>query len=436
MPAKSAPLNVTISGSDAGPPGSAGVLDWAMSYRVAELPGLYGPVLVPEDLVQRIWRERDFASDGLRLQDGRALRIRHPGQWNLLGGPDFRGAELEVDGLSVVGDVEVHFRAADWRAHGHDGDPAYDGVVLHVLLLPPRPGEAPARTASGRVPAALVLLPRLHHDLEEYVLDDALRRSEGTDPATWVRPWLEMPPAEREAALVGEGQQRWQQRLFWTGERLRAVGWEETCHQRLFEVLGYAANRAPLAALAWRHPWAEWSAGGRPDGPAWLAEPGLTWSRQGLRPANQPRRRLTQLEAIWDGARDWPEGLRRLGERLPGGAEVPPQVSVWRRQHGLAQWRREFADLLAKSVPPPRLDTLVTEAFLPLLAAAQERALGSLWWVWPPGDRPRAWAEVARLLGPPPGREPATHGRWQAMGALVQAARVGPMVSPARGGRD
>jgi len=308
--------------------------------------------------------------------------------------------------------------------------------VLHVLLLPPRPGEAPACTASGRRPAVLVLLPRLHHDLEEYVLDDALRRRAGTDPATWVRPWLEMAPAEREAALALEGWKRWQQRLFWTGERLRAVGWEETCHQRLFEVMGYAANRAPLAALAWRHPWAEWSAGGRPDPAAWLAEPNLSWSRQGQRPANQPRRRLAQLAQIWQTSRAWPAALARLGERLPAGSEAPAGVAAWRRKQGLGRWRRELAQLLGEAVPPPRLDTLVTEAFLPLLAAAQDRPLGALWWAWPPGDRPRAWAEVARLLGPAPGRDPATHGRWQAIGAVVHASRVDPLVNPARGGRD
>ena len=52
-------------------------------------------------------------------------------------GPDFRDAVLtRADGSRVYGDVELHLRAAGWHAHGHDNDPRYDGVVLHVVLAP------------------------------------------------------------------------------------------------------------------------------------------------------------------------------------------------------------------------------------------------------------------------------------------------------------
>lgn len=378
---------------------------------------------MPEDLVQRFWRERDFAQGGLRVRDGRALVVRDPGRWNLLGGPDFRGAELVLGGLPVVGDVEVHFRAADWRAHGHDRDPAYDAVVLHVLLFPPRTGEVRARTHSGREPAELVLLPRLHQDLEAHLLDDALRRRSGCDPADWLRPVLALSDSEREQRIAEAGWARWRQRLYWTGERLDAVGWEEACHQRLFEVLGYAANRPAMASLAWRHPFSEWSSGPGPEVDTWMAEEAVRWVREGLRPANQPRRRLAQLRHIWEVRRDWPHQLRRLGARLPVGEGMPGDIRAWRQQERLAHWRREFSDLLAGAIPAPRLDTLVTEAFLPLLGAADGHQLGSLWWAWPPGDRPRSWHEVMRLIGRTPRGQPATHGRWQAAGALVAEAR-------------
>jgi uncharacterized protein DUF2851 len=75
-------------------------------------------------------------------------------------GPDFRDAVLaRADGSRVYGDVELHLRAANWHAHGHDSDPRYDGVVLHVVLVPPGANqERETLLASGeRTP--IVVLP-------------------------------------------------------------------------------------------------------------------------------------------------------------------------------------------------------------------------------------------------------------------------------------
>jgi hypothetical protein len=33
------------------------------------------------------------------------------------------------------GDIEIHVRESDWRAHGHDADTRYNGAVLHVVAL-------------------------------------------------------------------------------------------------------------------------------------------------------------------------------------------------------------------------------------------------------------------------------------------------------------
>ena len=68
-----------------------------------------------------------------RVEDGRRLRIRFPGIPAPGYGPDARNAVIEIDGAELCGDVELHLRASGWRDHGHEHDPAYARVVLHVV---------------------------------------------------------------------------------------------------------------------------------------------------------------------------------------------------------------------------------------------------------------------------------------------------------------
>src|SRR5690349_13845793 len=81
-----------------------------------------------------VWQERAYAAHYLVDCCGRHLRVVFPGRRWGGPGPDFVGAVLaERDGTLLRGDVEVHPRASSWAAHRHAADPAYRGVVLHVV---------------------------------------------------------------------------------------------------------------------------------------------------------------------------------------------------------------------------------------------------------------------------------------------------------------
>ncbi|MBL9205400.1 MAG: DUF2851 family protein, partial [Opitutaceae bacterium] len=141
---------------------------------VAELQGLYGPFVFPERVLQKIWLRRDFSFESARLCDGRGLRIESPGVWNRLGGPDFKRARLLIEGVKVVGDVEVHLDEASWQAHRHSTDPAYRDVVLHVVLFPTEV-TLTVGVADRGIPI-LVLLPLLNRGLEDYAEEDVVER--------------------------------------------------------------------------------------------------------------------------------------------------------------------------------------------------------------------------------------------------------------------
>ena len=91
--------------------------------------------------LQCIWADARLRPP-LATTGGEPIEVLSPGVWNGGPGPDFRGAILRIGGRRAAGDVEIHVRPSDWAAHGHDGDPRYANVVLHVAWFPPAPGAA------------------------------------------------------------------------------------------------------------------------------------------------------------------------------------------------------------------------------------------------------------------------------------------------------
>ena len=105
---------------------------------VHEIQGLYGAFSVSERLLQKIWLRQDAAFSGAYTHSGKRIEVLHVGRWNHGAGPDFKAAHLRIDGQSVQGDIEVHFHASDWQAHGHHQDVNFDRVILHLVLFPPK----------------------------------------------------------------------------------------------------------------------------------------------------------------------------------------------------------------------------------------------------------------------------------------------------------
>ncbi len=86
-----------------------------------------------EDFLQFIWAQRLYRSAFMTSTDGDTVEVLEPGRLNPDAGPDFFSAKIHAHNVTWVGNVEVHLNSDDWYAHGHDSDPAYDNVVLHVV---------------------------------------------------------------------------------------------------------------------------------------------------------------------------------------------------------------------------------------------------------------------------------------------------------------
>lgn len=365
--------------------------------QVEELQGLYGPFSMQERAVQKVWLRRDFEQDRLQLADGREVSVRFPGRWNLLGGPDFREARLAIDGASVAGDIEVHFHSADWHAHRHAEDPAYDRVVLHVVLFPPDPTERRAVRRDGSEIPTLVLLPILNRSLEEYASDEALEKMTHQDAAEKISELAALPRPEVVASLRGHAQRRWEMKVRFARLRLDKLGWTAAAHHAALEIFGYRRNRAPMLATATAHPLAEWIAGLDPV--AVFRERFEQWETQGIRPANFPLRRLQQYRR-WVSARpDWTATLCQIIEPAKDAGAALDTVAL-RKARKLGAIRSKWAEAIADNqIGGSRFDTMICDAFLPLVAAETEADLASLWFHWFLGDVPDDVRKALSILG-------------------------------------
>ena len=195
-------------------------------------PSGRAPRRTPESAVAALWSRAHALSDGLVTEDGRMLTVVYPGRPNARAGPDFMDAVLQDDsGRRIVGDVELHVDAPDWYGHRHHLDPAYNGVVLHVVLR--SRGSAASRQQSGtETPVAALTGGRL-------------------DAVAAPPPSLGLPgPRGLDDLLDRAGADRFIARSDGFRAELASGTADQVLYRALMEALGYASNRKPFRRLA------------------------------------------------------------------------------------------------------------------------------------------------------------------------------------------
>ena len=383
-------------------------------HSVAEIQGLYGPITVAETLLQKIWHQGDFGQHKLTTLEGLPLRIHNRGTWNRLEGPDFKQAEIEVDGQHLVGDIEIHFYARDWFRHKHDRNAHFKDVSLHVVLFDPSPKEQALFQAQTNPRFhTLVFLPLLEQDIEAYAMQEAFLAIERSTDTEQLDAWMLLTPQQRRSALRDKARHRWEQKVIFAQQRLEQTNWNEACHQACLETLGYRRNRTPMVHLATRFPLAEMARQGR-QAEDYFALVKEDWKLAGLRPANHPLRRLEQYLKLLAQRPDWPESLQAIHL---GQASISMTTADFRRHHRLSQQKQFFQNDLLAPLGGTRLDTFICDAVLPLLSVSQQTDLFPFWFHWFGGDIPDSLIAFEKAIEILDGKSyPASNGMHQ--GAL------------------
>ncbi len=197
-----------------------------------------------EAFLHFIWRTRRFDTSGLWTTDGQQIQLLHPGEYNTDAGPDFFNARLRIGDTEWAGNVEMHIRSSEWMVHGHQSDPVYQSVVLHVVWL----DDEPVLRSSGDPIPCLVIKdrvdPALLHAYERLLQEE-----------NWI------PCAGRFYEIPGIVRLNWFDRLL--VERLehktaQIAGhldatnnhWEEAFYRSLARSYGLKVNTEPFEALA------------------------------------------------------------------------------------------------------------------------------------------------------------------------------------------
>ena len=86
-----------------------------------------------EEFLHYLWKYGLYDHDRLFDNDKNKIIVIDPGEYNRDSGPDFFNARISIAGTIWAGNVEIHIKSSHFDIHGHQNDPAYNNVILHVV---------------------------------------------------------------------------------------------------------------------------------------------------------------------------------------------------------------------------------------------------------------------------------------------------------------
>ena len=195
-----------------------------------------------EEFLHALWQQLLYLHETLTTVEGHAVEVLKVGHYNRDAGPDFLNAQIIIDGVHWAGDVEIHQRASDWLAHGHDTDSAYDAVILHVVAI----YDAAPVTSQGRL-LPTVIFPNLalyskhQAELSRSLTDprcgDRLAKVPHIDLDNWLTRLLVERLEARTALILKE-------------RKTSELDWEEAFYRSVARSLGQKVNSDPMERMA------------------------------------------------------------------------------------------------------------------------------------------------------------------------------------------
>lgn len=197
--------------------------------------------LFSEELLQHIWQFGLFNQHQLSTIAGEPVTIIKAGTLNRDAGPDFTAARINIGGVEWAGNVELHYRTSDWRKHGHQRNPRYDNVILHVVFENDTPATGiPCLELQQRIPKMLLKRYQQLKVSAAFVPCAPLLHRVSED--AW-ESWNGKLMRERMERKTG---------IFMNWLEQNHFNWEEVCFRAMAQALGMPVNTAHF--YNWHNP--------------------------------------------------------------------------------------------------------------------------------------------------------------------------------------
>ena len=264
----------------------------------------------PEPLVVKIWQHQLLGRTDLITEEGEPIKIIYPGRINDDRGADLLDAIIATNQGLIKGDIEVHVKSSNWRAHRHHQDPTYNRVILHVVYW--RDTEADTELQSGeRVPILA---------LHKYIKNPAFPGNNSAHYPTDLSMPCHRALQHSNIGFTGEfldsaGEERFSAKAARFQADLAQTEASQSLYQGIMAALGYAKNKLPFQELARRLPLSiltSLTQGKISDEECLTRQQGLLLGTAGLLPSQRPNWHQTnkrddkwidKLERVWASSR-------------------------------------------------------------------------------------------------------------------------------------
>ena len=207
------------------------------------------PIELPDELsLQSLWFNGQFGRE-FTTTENQSVSIRQFGFWNRTAGPDFLHVSVDIDGENFTGPIELDTHASDWIHHGHDSNPAFNDIVLHVVFNDSQPIQYSRTLNHKNIPK--VVIPSA-------VVRDALHSpsyaSATAHTGRCAHSISQLSDTSLESLMHEAARYRCRQKSSHYLRLRDAHGDEQALWISLAETLGYRPNKTAMCQLAQRLP--------------------------------------------------------------------------------------------------------------------------------------------------------------------------------------